>query len=167
MAATFELHKYTGANAATENGPITGFDFSSADNATNSAANRATNPVYADSYSMETVLRLKVTAAPDNAIRNVYFWSDSPTQDSGANAAPITIYYGVTASPTTPTASQSAIATTDVAGATSGAKVLWDAGDLTALNETTDALVLQLHASAAAAPGDIATWTLEWSYDEL
>ena len=59
MAAALSLRVYTGATAATESAAVTGIDFISADNATNSSGNRSSNPVTVGTNSFEKHLRLK------------------------------------------------------------------------------------------------------------
>ena len=70
MAASVSIRVCTGANAGTESAAVSGIDFLSADNATNSTANRQANPITAGNKSYEKWLRAEVDTAPDNAVDN-------------------------------------------------------------------------------------------------
>jgi hypothetical protein len=52
MAATVTIRVYTGASAGTESSAVSGIDLISADNATNSLANRQANPITAGDRSL-------------------------------------------------------------------------------------------------------------------
>lgn len=160
MAAVLNLHVYTGADAATESGAVTGIDLISADNAVNSLANRQANPVDAGSTSYEKWLRLKIATAPATAVTNFLFWTD------GALDANLTLYAGVTDTGVTPTASASSVATTDATTYVAGNKGTWDAASYSNENDLTDYLVLQLDVGANAAAGPITQETINYSYDE-
>jgi len=161
MAATVTLRVNTGTSAGTQSGAVTGIDFISADNATNSLANRTTYPITAGgNRSYEKWLTLRVDVAPDNAVNNVKFWTDGGVQSN------TTLYAGLTASGATPTDSNSTVATTDATTYTSGSKLTWHSGDLTAVGHVTQFLVLQLDAGASAAAGNWGQEVLNYSYDE-
>lgn len=160
MAATISIRVYTGTTAATESAAVTGIDFVSADNATNSLGNRQANPINAGANSFEKWLKAKVDAAPDNKVENWKFWTD------GAMPTNTTLYAGTATSGATPTDANSTVATVDAATYTSGAKLTWDTAALTTLNAVTKYLVLQLRVASNAAPGNWGSETLNYSYDE-
>jgi len=165
MVATVNLHVFTGANAATESAAVTGIDLISADNATNSLANRQANPVTipaaGTNYSFEKWIRAKIAVVPDNYVQNFQFWTD------GAFDTGVGINVGTNAAGVTPIATVSTIATTDGTTYVSGAKLAWHAGQLSALNATTDALVLQMAVGTTAVQGNVTQESLNYSYDEL
>ena len=161
MAATVTIRVNTGTNAGTESGAVTGIDFISADNATNSLANRTANPITAGNRSYEKWVTARIDVAPDNQCNNFKFWTD------GAVQSETTLYVGTTATGATPTASASSVATTDATTYTSGSKLTWHAGNLTSVGNTTDFLVLQLSTTASAAAGNWTQETLSYSYDEM
>lgn len=160
MAAAVSIRVYTSTNAATQSAAVTGIDFISADNATNSLANRQANPITAGNNSYEKWLKAYVDTAPDNAVANFLFWTDG-TIDSNT-----TLYVGTTATGATPTASNSTVATTDATTYTSGGKLTWDSASYTAQDDTTDYLVLQLRTTGSASAGNWTQETLNYSYDE-
>ena len=166
MAAEVSLRVNTGTDAGTESGSVSGIDFISADNATNSLANRQANPIVipvsGQHYSYEKWLTLKVDVAPDNEITNVLFWGpdDYP--------AGTEVYCGVTASGATPGDEGSSVATDKAdTEAIETNKLTWDTGPLTSQGETTDFLVLQLEVESHASPGNWAQHTFYYSYDEI
>lgn len=161
MAATVTIRVYTGTNAATMSSAVTGIDFISADNATNSLGNRTTYPITAGNRSYEKWLKARIDVAPDNKCNNFKFWTDGGVQSE------TTLYVGTTASGATPVATASSVATTNATTYTSGSKLTWHAGDLTAIGNTTDYLVLQLATTSSCAAGNWTQETLYYSYDEL
>jgi len=72
MVATLTLRVYTGTNAGTESATVTGIDMISADNATNSLANRQANPISVGTKSYDKWLKLKLSTAPDNGVTNFF-----------------------------------------------------------------------------------------------
>lgn len=160
MAAAVSIRVYTGTNAATQSSSVTGIDFISADNATNSLGNRQSNPITAGNNSYEKWLKAYVDTAPDNAVTNFLFWTDG-TVDSNT-----TLYVGATDTGATPTASNSTVATTSATTYTSGSKLTWDSASYTAQDDTTDYLVLQLRTTGSASAGNWTQETLNYSYDE-
>jgi len=160
MSATVQLYVYTGTDAGTENGPVSGIDLISADNATNSLTNRQDNPIQAGSYSYEKWIRAKVDGAPDNYVENFKFWTDGDVDPN------TTLRVGTTPTGATPTDSESSVATNDATNYTSGNKMTWHTNRLTSVGETTDFLVLQLEVGAAASAGNWSQETLHYSYDE-
>lgn len=161
MVATLSLRKYTGASAGTESAAITGVDLSSADNATNSLANRQANPITVGTNSYESWLKLKIDVVPANAVTNFKIWGD------GAVAANTTLMFaGDRVAGATPVTTTSTIATTNFNTCTSAAKCTWDTGSYSALNATTDYVVFQLQVGSSATPGNWPTETVSYSYDE-
>lgn len=161
MAATITLRAYTGASAGTESGAVTGVDMISADNATNSLANRQANPIVAGTHSYEKWLKLKVDAAPANAVTNFQIWGDGGTDTS--TTLSFTAGYVTGATPTTATSS---VAATAFNGYTAGNKATWDSASYTATNATTKYAVFQLAIGADRGPGPITQETLSYSWDE-
>lgn len=161
MAATITVRVYTSTNAGTESGSVTGVDFISADNATNSLANRQANPITVGTNSFEKWVKLKVDAAPANAVTNFRLWGDGAVQTS--TTLNFTVAY-VTG--TTPVASASTIANTTFTNFTAGNKALWDAASYTATNATTKYAVFQLVVDSTAGPGNWTQETFNFSYDE-
>jgi hypothetical protein len=161
MAATLGLHVYTSTNAATESGVVTGIDLISDDNATNSLANRQTNPITVNTNSYEKWLKLKISATPDNSVSNFLVWGDGGVDTS------TTLYVaGNQITGVTPTATTSTVATNDFTLYTSTNKLTWDAGPYTNTNDTTNYLVFQLSVDADASPGNWTQETVSYSYDE-
>jgi len=161
MVATLTVRVYTSTNAGTESSSVTGIDLISADNDTNSLGNRQTYPITVGTNSYEKWLKLKVDAAPDNAVTNFLAWMD------GAVDSSTTLYVtGDYVTGTTPVATTSTIATEDFTNYTSGNKLTWDAGSYSATNDTTDYLVLQLAVDSDANPGNWTQETVSYSYDE-
>jgi hypothetical protein len=168
MAATVTLRAYTGTNAATESAAITGIDFISADNATNSLANRQANPVTVGTNSFSKHLRLKIDSGIINSVGNVKFWTDGSGQANVGLRAKLAVGTGG-ASPGTGDSTPSATALTGDADAytyTSGSKGTWDSATYTTNTHVTKALVLQLQPTVSATAGNWTQETLNYSYDE-
>lgn len=170
MVATVGVFVYTGASATTESGSAqTGIDLISADNATNTSGNRSSNPVVAGTNSFEKHLRLKLTVAPAVSVGNVKFWTDG----SGMANVGLRLKAAIGTGGATPGTGDTAPTATTMSGdtdayaATSGAKVTWDAGTYSTLNNVTKAILLQLQPTGAAAPGAWTQETLNYSYDEI
>jgi len=161
MVATLNVHVYTGASAGTESGVVTGIDFISADNATNSLANRQANPITVGTRSFEKWLKLKISAIPANDVSNFQIWGDGGIDSS------TTLYFtGEYVTGTTPVSSASSIADTDFDTYTAGNKAQWDANSYTATNDTTEYAVFQLAVDGDANPGNWTQETISYSYDE-
>ena len=160
MAATITIRVYTSTNAATESGAQTGIDLISADNATNSAANRAANPITAGQRSYEKWTKARVDVAPDNNVSNFELWGDGAVQSSTS------LYVGKTDTGVTPTSNDSTVATNDWTQQTSGGKFAWHATNMTGIGSTTDYAVYQLDVDADAAAGNWTQETINYSYDE-
>jgi len=161
MVATLTLRVYTGTNAGTESATVTGIDMISADNATNSLANRQANPISVGTKSYDKWLKLKLSTAPDNGVTNFLVWGD------GAVASSTTLMVGANQiTGVTPVATTSSVATTTFAGYTSGNKLQWDATSYSATDDTTRYLVFQLVVDADANPGNWGQETVSFSFDE-
>lgn len=168
MAAVLTLHVYTGTNAATESAAVTGIDFISADNATNSLGNRQANPVTVGTNSFSKHLRLKIDTAPANAVTNFKFWTDGSGQSNVALRAKLAVGTGG-ASPGSGDSTPSATSLSGDADAytyVSGSKGTWDSASYSAEDDVTKALVLQLQPNSSAAAGNWTQETLNYSYDE-
>lgn len=161
MAASLSVRVYTSTNAATESGVVTGVDFISADNATNSLGNRTSFPITVGTASYEKWIKLKVDTKPANGVTNFKIWGD------GAVMTSTTLYFtagyitGVT-----PTNATSTIANTTFTNFTAGAKATWDATSYTDTNATTKYAVFQLAVGSDAGPGNWTQETVNFSYDE-
>ncbi len=160
MAATVTIRVNTGASAGTESGSVSGIDLISADNATNNLTNRQDNPITAGDRSYEKWLTAKVDAPPDNYVADFEVWGN------GSVDANTTLYVGVIATGATPTTGDSSVATNDYTSYTSGAKFSWHTARLSATNDTTDFLVLQLDTAEAASAGNWSQETVNYSYLE-
>ena len=161
MAATLTLRVYTGASAGTESAAVTGIDFISADNATNSLGNRQSNPITVGTASYEKWLKLKVDTIPANGVTNFKIWGDGAVQTS------TTLYWtGQYVTGTTPTSGTSTIAATSFVTYTAGNKGVWDTVSYTNTSATTKYVVMQLAVGADCGPGNWTQETINYSYDE-
>jgi hypothetical protein len=161
MAASLSVRVYTGSAAGTESAVVTGIDFISADNATNSLANRQANPINVGSQSFEKWLKLKVDTAPANAVANFKIWGDGAVMTSTS-----LFWTGQKITGTTPVNSVSTIANTTFNNFTSGNKGTWDTNSYAATNATTQYSVFQLAVDGTAGPGNWTQETINYSYDE-
>ena len=168
MAAVLSLRVYTGTNAATESAAVTGIDFISADNATNSLGNRQANPVTVGTNSFSKHLRLKIDTAPANSVSNFKFWTDGSGQANVGLRAKLAQGTGG-ATPGTGGTTPSATTLTGDADAysfTSGSKGTWDSASYSTQNHVTKEMQLQLQPTGAASAGNWTQETLNYSYDE-
>lgn len=161
MAASLSVRVYTGSAAGTESAAVTGIDLISADNATNSLANRTSNPITVGNNSYEKWLKLKVDTAPANAVTNFKLWGDGAVQTS--TTLNFTVAY-VTG--TTPVSTASTIANSTFTNFTAGNKATWDSSSYSATNATTKYAVFQLVVDATCGPGNWTQETINYSYDE-
>jgi hypothetical protein len=163
MAATLVVSVSYGSTPTVADS-VTGIDLESADNGTNTLANRQANPITVGTNSYEKWIRLKITATPTNYVQSFKVWFNS-TMDSST-----TLYFtgervayqlGTTALSTI----ANALATSYTAG---GTKANWDTTQYTAANtgSYTKYLVLQLAVGATAGPGNWTQQTVNYSYDE-
>jgi len=162
MAATLVLSVSTAAGP-TVTDSVTGIDLISADNATNTLANRQANPITVGTNSYEKWIRLKITATPSNYVQSFKVWFNS-TVDSTT-----TLYFtGAYVTYTTGTTAVSTIANAVATTYTSGNKAIWDNAQYTIsqINAWTKYLVMQLAVGATAGPGNWTQQTVNYSYDE-
>lgn len=162
MVAALSLRVYTGTNAATESGAVTGIDMVSADNATNSLANRQANPVGVGTNAFEKWMKLKVDTPPSNEVTNFQAWGDGAAPGADVDL----MVTGDQVTGVTPVATASVIADSDWTQYTAGNKLQWDAGSYSATDETTDYLVMQLQVGAGASAGSLTQMVANFSYDE-
>lgn len=161
MAASLSVRVYTGSAAGTESAVVTGIDLESADNATNTLANRQANPINVGSQSYEKWLKLKLDTAPANGVTNFKIWGD------GAVMTSTTLFWtGQKITGTTPVNSVSTIANTNFNNFTSGNKGTWDTNSYSATNATTQFSLFQLAVDSTAGPGNWTQETVSYSYDE-
>ena len=166
MVATLTLRVYTAAGAATESASVTGIDLISADNATNTLANRQAFPVTVATRSYEKWVKLKVDAWPTTEVKNFRIWGDGAITTSTALYFTAGYVTGIT-----PTNAASTVATYSFVTFTTNNKATWDTTAYTATNATTKYAVFQLSVDADCAPGywnGIATGaeTVNYSYEE-
>lgn len=161
MVAALSVRVYTGSAAGTQSSAVTGIDFISADNATNTLGNRQSNPITVGTNSYEKWLKLFVDTAPANAVTNFKIWGDGAVQTS--TTLNFTAAY-VTG--TTPVATASSIANTTFTNFTAGNKATWDSASYSATSATTKYTVFQLQVGATASPGNWTQETINYSYDE-
>ncbi len=160
MAASLSLRVYTGAGP-TESGAVTGIDLISADNATNSLANRQANPISVGTSSYEKWLKLKIDTAPANGVTNFKIWGDGAVMTSTTlkfTSSYVTYQVGTTTATT--------IGNANFASYTSGNKATWDTVSYSATNATTKFVLFQLEVGATAGPGNWTQETISYSYDE-
>lgn len=160
MAATLVLSVSTGSTPDVTDS-VTGIDLISADNSTNSLANRQANPITVGTNSYEKWARLKITATPANYVQSFKVWFNDTVDTSTTlnfTGAYVTYQEG--------TAATSTIADTDATGYTSGLKATWDADSYTNTNDYTQYLVMQLQVGSDASPGNWTQQTVNYSYDE-
>jgi len=161
MAASLSVRVYTGSAAGTESSSVSGVDMISADNATNSLANRTANPITVGTSSYEKWIKLKVDTAPANGVTNFKVWGDGAVMTSTTLNFTAAYVTGVT-----PTNATSTIANTTFTNFTAGNKATWDSTSYTATNATTKYLVMQLAVASDAGPGNWTQETANFSYDE-
>lgn len=162
MAATLVLAVSNGAGP-TVTDSVTGIDFESADNATNTLANRQANPITVGTNSYEKWVRLKITATPQNYVQSFKVWFNSTVDTSTTlffTGAYVTYQQGTTAAST--------VAATNATTYTAGNKAVWDNTQYTAANtgSYTKYLVMQLAVGADCGPGNWTQQTINYSYDE-
>jgi hypothetical protein len=161
LTAALSVRVYTGASAGTQSAAVTGIDFVSADNATNSIGNRTSNPISVGTNSYEKWLKLYIDTAPSNGVTNFKIWGDGAVQTSTS------LYFTANyVTGTTPTNGTSSIANAAFTTYTSGNKATWDATSYSATGSTTRYAVFQLQVAADCGPGNWTQETISYSYDE-
>lgn len=161
MAASISLRVYTGASAGTQSAAVTGIDMISADNATNTLANRQANPILAGTRSYEKWLKLFVDTAPANAVTNFQVWGDGAVETS--TTLYFTSNYITGATPTTGT---STVANANFTTYTTGNKATWDAASYTTQSAVTRFIAFQTLIDATHGPGNVTQETVNYSWDE-
>jgi hypothetical protein len=144
----------------------TGIDYISADNATNSIGNRTANPITIPTsgfaYSYEKWLKFELgTTEPDTQVTNFKFWGTGAVIDSGN----VKDYYKVTNTYATPAEATTTTGYTAVTAATSATKASIS-GTLNSQGDATQYMVMMLEVGTAAAQGNMAQQTYNYSYDE-
>lgn len=161
MVAALSVRVYTSSNAATQSSAVTGIDFISADNATNSLANRQANPITVGTRSYEKWLKLYIDTAPANGVTNFQIWGD------GAVMTSTSLYFtGQYITGVTPVATTSTVANAAFTSYTSSAKAAWDTVSYSATGSVTKYAVFQLSVDSTAGPGNWTQETISYSYDE-
>jgi len=159
--AGVSIRVYTETDATTESVAVTGIDLISADNATNSTANRATYPITAGANSYEKWIKAYVDTAADNYVNNFKLWGTTAIDST------TTLYVASTVTGSTPTSATSAVAVNDWTNYTDSTTALaWHATNMTAIGSVSVFAVFQLATGAAAAAGNWTQATLSYSYDE-
>lgn len=168
MVASLTVRVMTGASAGTQSAAVTGIDFISADNATNSLANRTTNPVTVGTNSFEKHIRLAVDTSPANGVTNFKFWGDGVTITNVAQRAKLGVGTGGATPGTADTTPVATAMTGDVDATTltAAAKGTWDTTSYVTATNVTKAVILQIQPNASATPGNLAQKTWNYSYDE-
>ena len=162
MAATVYLRVLTGSARHVASGSITGFNFLSSDTYDYSASTRNAYPVTLGNLSFEKALQGYISVSPANKVENFQFWCD------GTFMTGTCVLVGTSADAfTTSVSTTSGVATSDMSGFDSGAKVSWDSASYSAVGSIATLLILQLDTNAATgSPGDWTQETFSWSYDE-
>jgi hypothetical protein len=161
MAATLTLGVSTGSTPTVADA-VTGIDLISADNSTNTLANRQANPITVGTNSYEKWIRLKIAATPTNYVQSFKVWFNSTVDTSTTlffTGAFVTYYQAST---------RTTISNVDATGFTSGNKATWDLASYTSAQTGvyTKYLVLQLAVASTAGPGNWTQQTVNYSYDE-
>lgn len=163
MAATIQVSVQTGAAAGSATDAVAGVDFISADNSTNTLANRQNYPISVGTNSFEKWVRLKVATPGANYTNNFKIWGDGAVDTSTTLAftcAYVTYQQGTTAATT--------IGNANFVSYTAGAKATWDTTTYWQTNtgSYTKYAVFQLQVGATAGPGNWTQETISYSYDE-
>lgn len=168
MAAGTNLKIYTGTDAGTEQptGDASNWNLMAIDDYDDTGSLYADNPITVPdsgtNYSFERWMKVEFTGT-FNLIENVKVWKSSGTF-SDSNLA---LYAGTTATGTTPTNSDSTIATTSMPTSEGGAIDITPSTAIDTDGDKTDFFVVQLDVpDTVTTPGDIGTQTLTFQYDE-
>jgi hypothetical protein len=167
MAASLSVRVQFGTSPGTQSAGVSGVDFISADNATNTLANRTANPLSIPAagsvWSFEKWLKLRVDVAPANGVTNFKAWSAQG--GAGGAGTGVTINAeGAVVTYVTPVTTQRG--TASAIPTTQGAGVTWDSAALVNVGDLSKYLVLQLKVDSTAAAGNVTQATLSYSYDE-
>lgn len=165
MSASLSIRVQTTTSPGSMSPAQTGVDLISADNSTNTLANRQSNPITIPSgassaFSYEKWVKLAVDVAPANAVTNFKAWCAQSAPETGVTLAadPAVVSY------TTPVSTSRTTAAT--MPTTSGAAFQWDAASYSSIAQVTKYLVLQLVVLSTAGPGNVPQMTVSYSYDE-
>lgn len=163
MAAVVQVSVQTGASAGSATDNVSGIDLISADNATNTLANRQNYPITVGTNSYEKWVRLKIASGVSNYVENFKIWGDGAVDSSTTlafTAGYVTYQQGTTATST--------IAATSFATKTAGTKADWDTTTYgtAAIPAYTKYAVFQLQVGADAAAGNWTQETIYYSYEE-
>jgi hypothetical protein len=161
VAAAIVVSVQTGSGSGSATDNVSGVDLISADNATNSLANRQANPITVGTSSYEKWIRAKVVTAPANYVQNFKVWGPGAAQASTTlwfTGAYVTYQQGTTGAST--------IANTSMANYTAGNKATWDSASYSNTNSYTKFMLLQLQVGADCNPGNWTTETISYSWDE-
>lgn len=163
MVATLQVSVQTGAAAGSATDGVSGIDFVSADNATNTLVNRQNNPVTVGTNSYEKWVRLKVATPAANYVTNFKIWGDGAVDSTTTlafTAGYVTYQQG--------TSIASTIANANFVTYTAGNKATWDTTTYWQTNtgSYTKYAVFQLQVGATANPGNWTQETISYSYDE-
>jgi len=161
MVASLSVRVYTGTDAGTQSAAVTGIDLISADNATNSLANRQANPITVGTLSYEKWVKLYTDTAPANGVTNFQIWGDG-----GVMTSTVLYFTGNYVTGVTPTAVTSTVANAAFITYTAGNKATWDTASFSATGSVTKYAVFQLAVDATANPGNWTQETISFSYDE-
>lgn len=150
MAQTeLSLRAYTGTNAGTESAAQTAILLVDADALTGGS-------VVPGSNSFERWLRLKVDTI-EGAVTGFWF------QNAGTLPAGVTLKFGTTDDPATPTDAESTVATMTLEA---GRRYIWDVSTLDEVGATTKYLVIQAQVSPDADSGAIPQQTPSFGWSE-
>ena len=163
MVATIQVSVQTGAAAGSATDGVTGVDFISADNATNTLPNRQNFPITVGTNSYEKWVRLKIATPGSNYTNNFKIWGDGAVSTS--TTLNFTTAY-VTYQQATNTVST--IANVNFDGFTAGNKATWDTTTYWQTNtgSYTKYSVFQLSVLNDREPGNWEQETISYSYDE-
>ena len=170
MAATINLHVWTGADANTDGGSAATFSFLTIDSALDTLSDRQSNPITiptsACAYSYEKWVSACIGAVPSNSVGNFKVWGTPPAQTHPVGTCWL-VGVAACAAGATPVVTSSTVATSDLGAATSGAKATWDAASYAAAACQTAYVVSQLQVTTTACVGNFGACDLSYSYDEL
>ena len=163
MVATVQILEKNGAGPTTTDKTSGTVRFKTADNATVDTSDPINIPTAGTNYSYEKWLILNVTVAPDTNISNLKFYTDGGNglgTGVGLYAKAVTAY-------STPALGTSTAGYTDAFTYTSGSALSLGAGPYTSTGEKGDHAVLLMTVGTTASPGQTASETITFSYDEI
>lgn len=178
--ATIDVYKFTGNEAFAASGDISGtLNFLATDSLTDQPGDQ---PIVvptgvADTFSFENWIKFRVTVSPDNKVENFLLWMDGTFSDEGSN---VICYVGQTSSGTTPVDASSLFVGATAVSGFDGANIETftvssklsvrrngvAASGMTTVGQSTDYIIMQLAVASGANQGDIASETINFSFDE-